>query len=103
MSNTPTLAMPQSSVLDRTGWIASGSKNSNSANNAIDGKEDTRWTSGSQKEPGDWFKVETNKNSISSFSTRQAAPMILRQNMNCMSLMTTLTGENLSQQEKVVA
>lgn len=58
MSNTPTLAMPQSSVLDRTGWIASGSKNSNSANNAIDGKEDTRWTSGSQKEPGDWFKVD---------------------------------------------
>ena len=58
MSNTPTLAIPQSSVLDRTGWIASGSKNSNSANNAIDGKEDTRWTSGSQKEPGDWFKVD---------------------------------------------
>ncbi|WP_462345408.1 discoidin domain-containing protein [Coprobacter fastidiosus] len=58
LSNTPTLAIPQSSVLDRTGWIASGSKNSNSANNAIDGKEDTRWTSGSQKEPGDWFKVD---------------------------------------------
>lgn len=26
--------------------------------NAIDGKDDTRWTSGPQKEPGDWFKID---------------------------------------------
>ena len=58
MGNTPQLAIPQSSILDRTGWIASGSKNNNSANNAIDGDDNTRWTCGTQIEPGDWFKVD---------------------------------------------
>ena len=56
LANTPELADVE--MLDRSGWIASGSKNNGDAKNAIDGKDDTRWTSGPQKEPGDWFKID---------------------------------------------
>ncbi|MDR2776081.1 MAG: discoidin domain-containing protein [Tannerella sp.] len=47
------------STLPRTGWIASA--NSGDAYLAIDGNATTRWTSGSQLNPGQWFAVNTIK------------------------------------------
>ena len=54
---TTTPALNPSSTISRTGWIASAS--SGNAYFAIDGNGATRWTPGSQENPGQWFSVDT--------------------------------------------
>jgi hypothetical protein len=46
-------------TLSRTGWIAGASRNNNTANNAIDGRPETRWDTGGSQAPGQWFSVDT--------------------------------------------
>ncbi|HTJ79865.1 MAG TPA: discoidin domain-containing protein [Rariglobus sp.] len=48
-------------VLDRTGWVASGSINaapSNAVGNAIDGNTGTRWSTVGAQANGQWFQVD---------------------------------------------
>lgn len=49
-----------STMLDRTGWIASASINNGDAQKAIDSDVYSRWNSGNQ-EPGKWFSVNFGK------------------------------------------
>ena len=55
---TAPVIRPQA-TLPRTGWIATASNNNNEAYLAIDGNAATRWTAGSQVNPGQWFAVDT--------------------------------------------
>src|SRR5258708_2252337 len=47
-------------MLDRTGWTASASStgSGSSVNNALDGNQGTRWTSGITQATGQWFEVD---------------------------------------------
>lgn len=55
----PTPPAPSPGILlSRKGWVASGSVNSSTAGNAIDGNESSRWTTGGAQVPGEWFQVD---------------------------------------------
>ena len=47
-------------VLDRTGWVASasGSDANSQPSNSIDGDIGTRWSTGADQTPGQWFQVD---------------------------------------------
>jgi len=46
-----------STMLDRSIWKATASNNKGAARNALDGKISTRWDTGTQQVPGQWFEV----------------------------------------------
>ncbi|HUT23808.1 MAG TPA: ThuA domain-containing protein [Sumerlaeia bacterium] len=45
-------------AIDRSGWKATASANGGDAKNAIDGDPRTRWTTGENQAPGQWFCVD---------------------------------------------
>lgn len=47
--------------IERTGWVASASKNNGNAYKAIDSDPSSRWDTGSGMRPGDWFSVNMKK------------------------------------------
>ncbi|MDR0431073.1 MAG: discoidin domain-containing protein [Tannerellaceae bacterium] len=51
------LVMVFENKIDRTGWIASASKNNSNAKNALDEQSSSRWDTGADKVLGDWFSV----------------------------------------------
>ncbi|QJE98797.1 discoidin domain-containing protein [Luteolibacter luteus] len=44
--------------LDASGWVASASRNSSTAGNAIDRTIETRWTTGQGQTSGQWFRLD---------------------------------------------
>jgi len=46
-------------TLSRTGWTATANPNNGNANRAIDGNASTRWDTGEQQSPGQWFAIDT--------------------------------------------
>ncbi|MDR1864648.1 MAG: discoidin domain-containing protein [Bacteroidales bacterium] len=56
LSTSP--ALVPGATLPRSGWAAQGSPNNNDARNAIDGNLGSRWSAGSQANPGQWFAVD---------------------------------------------
>lgn len=44
--------------LDRTGWVASASKNNDGAQRVLDGDSSTRWDTEAIQESGEWFQVD---------------------------------------------
>lgn len=54
---TQGLVLVLENQIERTGWIASASKNNHLANRSLDGESSTRWESGPNKQVGDWFSV----------------------------------------------
>lgn len=53
-----TFSLLQRSEIDRSEWKVSASHNSGATKNAIDGKMDTRWATGSSQMPGQWFTID---------------------------------------------
>jgi hypothetical protein len=45
-------------ALARTGWSLSGSHGAGSAGAAVDGRPETRWSTGRPQQPGDWLQVD---------------------------------------------
>ena len=62
LTNSPVMIIDN--TVDRTGWIATASKNNGNAKNAIDDNVSTRWDTSSSMQNGDWFSVDMREEQV---------------------------------------